>query len=129
VRALQRVATSLTVHISACLLAAWLSLTAVGCRSHGIDVTIQNNAKAPLRNIELDYPGASFGTGSILPGASYWYHIKPTEDGEITLSFEQEDGKTFKHKEPAVHAGEDGRMIIIVDQNSSKQWSVRVERK
>jgi hypothetical protein len=127
-RALQRVATSLKIHVSTCLLAAFLSVTELGCHSHGIDVTIQNNAKVPLRNVELDYPGASFGTGSILPSTSYWYHIKPTDNGEITLSFEQEDGKTFKQKEPAVRAGEDGRMIIIVDQNSSKQWSVRVER-
>jgi hypothetical protein len=126
VRALQRVVTPLKLRISIYLLAA-LAM-ALGCHSHGIDVTIQNNAKVPLRNVELDYPGASFGTGSILPGASYWYHIKPTEDGEITLSFE-ENGKPFRQKEPVVHAGEDGRMIIIVDQNSSRQWTVRVERK
>lgn len=127
-RALQSIAIPLRLHLPSCLLAAFLSLTALGCRSHGIDVTIQNNAKVPLRNVELDYPGASFGTGNILPGASYWYHIKPTGDGEITLSFEQEDGNSFKQKEPSVRAGEDGRMIIIVDQNSSKQWNVRVER-
>jgi hypothetical protein len=129
VRALQRVATPLKLRISIYLLAALAMAMALGCRSHGIDVTIQNNAKVPLRNVELDYPGASFGTGSILPGASYWYHIKPTEDGEITLSFEEENGKPFRQKEPVVHAGEDGRMIIIVDQNSSRQWSLRVERK
>ena len=127
-RDLQSIAIPLKLDLPICLLAAFLSLTALGCRSHGIDVTIQNNAKAPLRNVELDYPGASFGTGSILAGASYWYHIKPVEDGEITFSFEQEDGKAFKQKEPAVRAGEDGRMIIIVDQNSRKQWSVRVKR-
>ena len=117
------------LRISIYLLAALAMAMALGCRSHGIDVTIQNNAKVPLRNVELDYPGASFGTGSILPGASYWYHIKPTADGEITLSFEEENGKAFRQKEPVVHAGEDGRMIIIVDQNSSGQWSLRVERK
>jgi len=111
------------------MLVASLSIVTAGCRSHGIDVTIQNNAKVSLRNAELDYPGASFGTGSIPPGGSYWYHIKPSQDGEITLSFEQENGKTFKQKEASVGAEDNGRMIIIVDQDANKQWSVRLEKK
>lgn len=92
-------------------------------------MTIQNNAQTPLRNVELDYPGAAFGTGTIAPGGSYWYHIKPTGDGELTLSFEQENGKTIKQKGPAVHAGATGRMIIIMEQDSAKQWHMRVEQR
>ncbi len=109
-----------------------LSLCAIvglACRSAGIDVTIQNNSKVPLRNVELDYPGAAFGTGKIAPGASYWYHIKPTSDGELTLSFEQEDAKTIRKKQGSVRAGESGRLIIVVDQDANQQWHTTIEKK
>lgn len=111
------------------ILAIVAALTAAACHSSGIDVTIQNNAKVPLNNVEVDYPTAAFGARSIAPGASFWYHIKPTSDGEITLSFEQPDAKVIHQKEEHVHAGESGRLIIIVDQDANQQWHTRVEKK
>ena len=112
-----------------CLAIALVATVAGGCHSSGIDVTIQNNAKVPLRNLEVDYPGAAFGTGSIAPGASFWYHIKPTSDGDITLSFEQPDAKTIRQKQGTVRATESGRLIIIVDQAANQQWHTRLEKK
>jgi len=101
----------------------------LACHSSGINVTIQNNSKVPLRNVELDYPGAAFGTGKIAPGASYWYHIKPTSDGDLTLSFEQPDAKTIRQKQGSVRAGESGRLIIVVDQSANQQWHTTIEKK
>lgn len=109
-----------------------VSLCAVlgtACHSSGINVTIQNNSKVPLRNVELDYPGAAFGTGKIAPGTSYWYHIKPTSDGELTLSFDQRDAKTIRMKQGSVRAGESGRLIIVVDQDANQQWHTTIEKK
>lgn len=101
----------------------------LACHSSGINVTIQNNSKVPLRNVELDYPGAAFGTGRIAPGASYWYHIKPTSDGDLTLSFEQPDAKTVRQKQGSVREGESGRLIIVVDRDANQQWHTTVEKK
>lgn len=101
----------------------------LACHSYGFDVTIQNNARVPLRNVELDYPGAAFGTGLIQPGASYWYHIKPNANGELTLSFQKEDGGTFRQKGLDVRRGESGRLVVIVDQDANQQWHMRVEQK
>ena len=110
-----------------CLLIAAAAMLA--CRSHGIDITIQNNAQAPLRNVELDYPGGAFGTGMIAPGASYWYHIKPNAEGEITLTFQREDGTVFQQKGATVRPGKTGRMTVFLDQDASKQWRMRADRK
>ena len=115
------------VKLKSTLFVLLLSAAMIGCRAHGIDVTIQNNGQTALRNVELDYPGAAFGAGTITPGASYWYHIKPTADGEITLSFDQDDGKTFKQKGPTVHAADRGRLILILEQDAAKQWHLRTE--
>ena len=109
------------------LLLAIVSTTA--CRSHGIDVTIQNNAAVPLRNVELDYPGGAFGTGLIAPGASYWYHIKPNADGELTLTFQRDNGTMVQQKGPEVRGAERGRMILLLDQDADKQWHLRAQRK
>jgi len=121
--------TSLRQKIAVCLLLICLIFLALGCHSRGVDITIQNNARAAMKNLEVDYPGAAFGTGTIAPGASYWYHIKPLSTGEVTLSFEQENGKTFKQKGPTVHAGDAGQMILILDQDANQQWHMRAEKK
>jgi len=98
----------------------------VACRSRGVDVTIRNDGKSAIHNLEFDYPGAAFGTGSIAPGASFSYRVKPLSRGEVTLSFEQQDGKTFKQKGPVVFPNQDSRLFIIIEQDATKQWRVRI---
>lgn len=107
------------------VIALWIF--ALGCHSTGVNVTIQNNAKVPLRNVELDYPGATFGTSNIAPGGSFWYHIKPTKDGAVTLSFDEENGKSFKQTGPTVHQGKDERLVLVVDQDAGGKWRISVE--
>ena len=119
----------LRIKIIVSLAAVLVASISVACRSHGIDVTIQNNASVPLRNVEVDYPGAAFGTGLIAPGASFWYHIKTASTGDVTLSFEQPDGKMIRQKQGSVHAGDSGRLIIIVEQDANQKWHTRVEKK
>ncbi|HWC17916.1 MAG TPA: hypothetical protein VG498_12930 [Terriglobales bacterium] len=109
------------------LFAIAVSWLITACHSRGIDVTIQNNAAVSLRNVEIDYPGAAFGVPVISPGGSYWYHIKPLDDGELTLGFELENGRNFKQKQAAVRKGEAGRLVIIVEQDSSNQFHTRIE--
>jgi len=102
-----------------------LGFAAAACRSSGIDVTVQNNAPVPIRNLEVDYPGAAFGATVIAPGKSYWYHIKPSSDGDISLSFETETGKTFREKGPSVQVGGRGKVVLIVEQDARQQWRMR----
>ena len=111
------------------LLATLLGMANASCRSRGVDVTIQNNTHVPLRNVEVDYPGAAFGIASISPGGSYWYHIKPLDDGDLTVGFELENGKNFKQKQASVRKGEAARLVIVVEQDSPQQFHTRIEKK
>lgn len=113
--------------ICAGLLVLVATVAISACRSHGFDVTIQNNASIPIRNVELDYPGAAFGTPVIAPGKSYWYHIKPTGDGDVSLSFELENGKAFRDKGPVVHAGESGHLVLIIEQDARERLRMRTQ--
>jgi len=118
----------LTAKIAILLVFCAVAANTVACRSRGIDVTIRNDGQTPIRNVELDYPGAAFGTGSIAPGASFSYRMKPLSRGEVSLSFEQGDGKTFKQKGPTVAANTEGRLLIVLEQDAAKQWSMRTEQ-
>ena len=113
--------------VKTCVLLACLSTVISACRASGIDVTIQNNSSVPLRNVEIDYPGAAFGAGTIAPGSSYWYHIKPLGDGEITVSFEQANGGSIQQKGPRVRAGDREILVLVVTQDSNKQWHVSAQ--
>jgi hypothetical protein len=97
------------------------------CHSTGVNVTIRNNGHAAIRNVELDYPGASFGIGTIGAGSSYSYRIKPTGNGQMVLSFDQENGKSFKEPGPKIDRGVDANLVVLVDQDASNQWRMRVE--
>jgi hypothetical protein len=109
--------------LSTLLLAAAMG----ACHASGFDLTIQNNATVPLRNVEVDYPGAAFGVPLIAAGKSYWYHIKPTADGQIGVSFELDSGKNFREKGPAVNAGKRGKITLILEQDEKQQWRIRTQ--
>lgn len=118
----------LNLKIAIILVLCAVTANTVACRSRGIDVTIRNDGQTAVHNLEFDYPGAAFGTGSIAPGATFSYRIKPLARGEVTLSFEQANGKTFKQKGPVVMPNQDARLLVIVDQDATKQWRMRVEQ-
>jgi hypothetical protein len=112
--------------------AVWVALTAVSisaCRSHGIDLTVQNNGRDTLRNVEVDYPGAAFGIASLAPGVSYAYRMKPMSTGELIVSFELQNGKSFKQKGPTVRVGENTQMVLVLQQDETHQWQIRAEQK
>jgi len=118
----------LNFRIAIVVVVCTLTANTIACRSRGIDVTIRNEGQATIHNVEFDYPGAAFGTGKIEPGASYSYRVKPLSGGEVSLSFEQENGKTFKQKGPTVVANTDGRLLVVVEQDAAKQWRMQVEQ-
>jgi hypothetical protein len=110
----------------------WVSLIALSLASacsRGVDLRIQNNGRETLRNVEVDYPGAAFGIGTLAPGASYAYRMKPLSTGDLTVAFELQNGKDFKQKGPTVPAGKNTHMLLVLEQDDSHQWHMRAEQK
>ncbi len=98
-----------------------------GCRSRGINVTIVNTGHSRLRNLELDYPGGSFGRPSLPPNAPYRYRIKITKNGKLKLLFEEAEGKAHSENGPEVHAGDDGAITLTIDENEKPHWQTNVQ--
>ena len=116
---------NLSLSTLACLLAALLT----GCRSRGINITLTNTGGQPIRNIELDYPGGTFGTPAIQPNDSFHYRMKILGDGQMKLIFQESDGREHHEKGPEVRAGDDGEMTVAIDKDGNNTWKANVQGK
>ena len=107
----------------------WFLLPAVGCRSRGINITITNTGEQPIHNVELDYPGGSFGNAVIQPNNPFHYRVKITRDGQMKLLFVESNGREHHENGPEVHAGDDGEMTVAIDRDGNNTWKADVQRK
>jgi len=57
------------------------------CRSDHVEITVQNQTGASVRLLEVDYPSASFGTGSLASGATYHYRIQVQGSGPLNITY------------------------------------------
>lgn len=105
------------------------ALSLAGCRSRGINVTITNTGQQPIRNVELDYPGGSFGRPVIQPNDPFHYRVKITRDGQMKLLFVESNGREHHENGPDVHAGDDGQMTVAIDRDGNNTWQAEVQRK
>ena len=104
-------------------------LSLCGCRSRGINVTITNTGDQPIRNVELDYPGGSFGNPVIQPNNPFRYRVKITRDGQMKLLFVEGNGREHHEKGPDVHAGDEGNMTVAIDRDGNNTWQADVQGK
>lgn len=87
---------------------------ASGCRSRVINVTIENRSGAELRNVEVQYPGGSYGRSAIPAGSTYSYRIKVLRSGALLFSYTDAAGKTVTTTGPAVTPQLEGDLVIDV---------------
>jgi hypothetical protein len=75
------------------VLAGLVMLAATGCHSYWIDATIDNETGATIRELEVDYPTASFGKNSLAPGQSMHYRFQIRGSGPVKVEYTFENGK------------------------------------
>jgi hypothetical protein len=95
------------------LLACALLLLA-GCRSRVIVVSTINTGDAPIRNLEMQYPGGSFGVATLLPGHTHEYRIKPFRTGDLLVQYLDAAGSPRKYVGPRLHKDDEGRISITI---------------
>lgn len=100
-------------------LGALLLLT--GCHSATILATLHNDTGKEMRLVEVDYPSASFGIGTIAPGASYNYRFKVLGSGALKLTYLDVAGKEHTANGPELHEGLEGPLLINVS-SEGVQW-------
>lgn len=92
-----------------------------GCHSAFIQATVVNGTNAPVRLFELDYPGASFGSGELGQGARFPYKFKVLGTGPSKIVWTDASGKEHTGKGPDLHDGEEGTLTVTL-QGDSARW-------
>jgi len=100
--------------------------TIAGCHSRFVEVTIDNQGPAALRLIEVDYPSASFGVGSIAPNSQFHYHFKIQGSGPVKIEFTDAHGKTHNVDGPDLNQGQEGRLTIAIDAAGKVTWQTNL---
>ena len=111
------------LRILAILFAAVALVTLVGCHTHSINTTIINNGNGPVRNLQVDYPSATFGVSQIDPGQQFHYRFEIIGSGTAKITFTDPEGHTHQNSGFALREGEEGAMTITVYQNGDNVWA------
>lgn len=93
-----------------------------GCHSRFVDATIDNRGAKAIQMIEVDYPSASFGVGSLAPGAQFHYRFKIQGSGAIKLQFTDAQGSVHDLDGPELQEGQEGRLTISIDSAGKVKW-------
>jgi len=98
-------------------------LSASGCKSRFITATIQNDTGQPVRMVELDYPGASFGVSVLAPYAQYSYRFKALGTGPLTLSYIEAAGAPHNAAGPVVNDAQGGVLRVNIGEHGAVTWN------
>ncbi len=96
---------------------------ATGCHSHFIDAVVINQGNGPVRNLQVDYPSATFGVSQIDPGQQFHYRFKIQGAGTAKITFTDPDGHSHQNTGFALREGQEGAMTITVYQNGDNVWA------
>jgi hypothetical protein len=100
-----------------------------GCSSHYVQATIENHTNGTLRQVEVDYPSAGFGTDQIASQAAFHYRFKIQGSGDIKISFTDAAGKAQNATGPELSEGELGALHISVEAGNRVTWSTDLTQK
>lgn len=92
-----------------------------GCtfQSNVIHVTLVNAGTAEARNIEVRYPGATFGVASLPPGKTFEYRVKPFHDGAVDIEYLSGDQRV-RMALARVREGQAGRARVVLTDAGAK---------
>lgn len=91
---------------------------AAGCkeyRSFWVNVTVVNRTGAPIREIEVDYPSASFGINQLEAGAVYHYRLKVSGKGKLHAQYPGALDKIIRVDGPLLQNNDQGKIQIDLE--------------
>jgi hypothetical protein len=89
-------------------------LATTGCRSHHVEITVENRTGTAIELLEVDYPSASFGADSLAAGADFHYRIQIRGSGPLKVQYTGVAGRQEKINGPTLSERQDGRLQIVL---------------
>ncbi len=108
--------------LRACCLLILLLPATVGCRSAYIEASIENDSGSPIKLVEVDYPSAGFGVGSLAAGARFPYRFKLQGSGPVKVDFTDVAGKVHHAEGPMLKEGQTGNLVVAIDASYQVHW-------
>jgi hypothetical protein len=85
-----------------------------GCHSYHIDSTIENRTGKAVRLLEVDYPSASFGAGTVDNGADLHYRFQVRGSGPIKIQYTAAGDGVVAINGPSLEERQEGRLEIVL---------------
>ena len=79
-----------------------------------MEATVENRTGAPIQQLEVDYPSASFGADKLAAGADFHYRIQLRGSGPIKVQYTSADGHPVQINGPAVAERQEGQLEIVL---------------
>jgi len=92
------------------LVLAWAS----ACHSYHIDMTVENRTGGAIQLLEVTYPSASFGAGSLATGERFNYRVQLRGSGPLKLQYTGRDGQQMQIEGPELAEPQEGRLEIVL---------------
>jgi hypothetical protein len=84
------------------------------CHSYHIDVTVENRTGGAIQLLEVTYPSASFGAGSLAAGERFNYRVQLRGNGPLKLQYTGRDGQQMQIEGPGLAEPQEGRLEIVL---------------
>lgn len=104
----------------AAFLVAFTAISA--CRSHHVEITVENQTGAPIQLLEIDYPNASFGADSLASGANFHYRIQVSGNGALKIQYTFPGDHQVKITGMSLAQGQQGTLHIILQPNGKADF-------
>lgn len=99
--------------ISAATAVAML-IVATGCHSYHVETTVVNQTGETVKQVEVDYPSASFGEDSLAAGAEAHYRIQLQGFGPLKVTYTSSNGHLNQIEGPMVAEHQEGSLQIVL---------------
>jgi len=109
----------------AALLAAMAALVfaVAGCRSHHIDMTVENRTGGAIQLLEVNYPSASFGADKLAAGAVYPYRVQLRGEGPLKVQYTGGDGRQVQIDGPTLAEPQEGKLEIVLMPSGKSEFN------
>jgi len=84
------------------------------CHSYHVEISVENRTGAAVQLLEVDYPSATFGAGSLAPGEVFHYRIQMRGSGPVKVQYTAATGQTARIEGPMLAERQDGRLEIVL---------------
>jgi hypothetical protein len=107
-----------TVATVLALVLVWAS----ACHSYHIDMTVENRTGGTVQLLEVNYPSASFGVGSLASGEVYRYRAQLRGSSPLKLQYTGKDGRQTLIEGPVLTEPQEGRLEIVLLPNGKADF-------